>query len=54
MSKLLPSSKDLHTDGINERYGVLTTQLVREFQKAKGLKVDGIAGNVTLNALDIF
>lgn len=51
---MLPSSKDLHTDGINERYGVLTTQLVREFQKAKGLKVDGIAGNVTLNALDIF
>ena len=51
---LLPSRTELSNGGINEKYGVLTTQLVREFQKEKGLKADGIAGNITLNALDIF
>jgi predicted chitinase len=51
---MLPSRNDINTGGVNEKYGVTTTQLVKEFQKAKGLKVDGIAGNITLSALDIF
>lgn len=40
---------DGKADGI---YGPLTEQAVRKFQKANGLKVDGIAGPQTLNALN--
>ena len=41
-----------HYDGkISGNYGDLTEKAVRSFQKAKGLAVDGIAGNGTMKAL---
>lgn len=34
-------------------WGVTTTRAVRAFQKAKGLKVDGIVGHITMYALEL-
>jgi hypothetical protein len=44
------ASNDWHFDGL---YGWSTEQAVRNFQKAKGLTVDGIAGPATLKALGL-
>lgn len=43
----------LYTGNIDGIYGVKTTAAVREFQRRKGLVVDGIAGPKTLSALGI-
>ena len=40
-----------YTGNITGNYGEKTEQAVRAFQKAKGLSVDGIAGNGTIKAL---
>ena len=40
-----------YTGRISGHYGELTENAVRAFQKAKGLSVDGIAGNGTIKAL---
>jgi putative chitinase len=39
---------------ISEQFGTTTTRVLRDFQAAMGLKTDGIAGNITLNALNYF
>lgn len=43
--------KGYYKAAIDSKYGDLTVEAVRAFQKAKGLSVDGIAGNNTIKAL---
>lgn len=45
--------RGLFTADVTGYYGTQTQAAVRKFQKQKGLKVDGIAGPQTLNALGI-
>lgn len=47
------SSRGYYSGSIDGIYGKLTENAVRLFQKANGLKVDGIAGTQTLSALGI-
>ena len=47
------SSRGYYNGSIDGIYGKLTENAVRLFQKANGLKVDGIAGTQTLSALGI-
>ncbi|MBQ2680229.1 MAG: spore cortex-lytic enzyme [Firmicutes bacterium] len=47
------SKLDLYNGAIDGIYGPATTQAVRDFQRQKGLTIDGIAGNMTLEALGI-
>ncbi len=42
-----------YTHNIDGIYGWRTTNAVRKFQQANGLRVDGVAGNATLSALGI-
>lgn len=58
----LPTSHNIHSNiarpfedaKMSEQFGTTTLQILRRFQEAMGLKADGIAGNVTLNALNYF
>lgn len=43
--------KDLGEHGADGKYGPMTVKAVRNFQRNRGLKVDGVAGNDTLMAL---
>ena len=43
----------LYNGALDGIFGPATAQAVRDFQRQKGLVVDGIAGNVTLQALGI-
>ena len=47
------SKLDLYNGAIDGIYGPATAQAVRDFQRQKGLTIDGIAGNMTLEALGI-
>ena len=47
------SRLELYNGAIDGIYGPATAQAVREFQRQKDLAVDGIAGNMTLEALGI-
>jgi murein L,D-transpeptidase YcbB/YkuD len=49
LNALLSPSPDLVIDGI---YGPKTTAAVEAFQQANGLKIDGVAGEITKAALD--
>ena len=42
--KLLQKALHVYADGV---YGILTEEAVKEYQRAKGLKVDGIVGDKT-------
>lgn len=48
--KLLQSKLNLIVDGI---FGKLTDEAVRDFQKSKGLTVDGVVGAMTWDALGV-
>ncbi len=47
------SARGYYSGGIDGIYGKLTQNAVTLFQKANGLKIDGIAGKETLSALGI-
>ena len=47
------SRLDLYNGAIDGVFGPVTEQAVREFQEQKGLTVDGIVGDMTLEALGI-
>lgn len=49
--QLLLTSKGYDTKGIDGFFGPNTEMAVRQFQKARNLKVDGVAGPVTMKAL---
>ena len=47
----LLTEKGYNTKGVDGVFGSNTDQAIRQFQKARGLAVDGIVGNATKKAL---
>ncbi|MGE7660967.1 C40 family peptidase [Peribacillus sp. NPDC097197] len=43
-----------YTGSLTTYYGTYSTTAVKNFQKAKGLTADGIAGRITFNALGVY
>ena len=51
-TELLNKGYDIGKSGVDGKFGSATEKAVKEFQKDNGLKVDGIIGEQTWNALD--